>query len=393
MPAAEDSRLRFTAAEPALHEAAVAAAGSDDFGDPSYLDGLRVLLQAYDREARFHAAGRQAAYTNLLQLLKTRLRSQQLLRQHAALAPPAIHRPIIILGLVRTGSTALHHLLGQDPDTQTLEYWLAAHPQPRPPRATWEHLPDFQESVAEIEGMYAFDPSLRGIHLMAPDLAEECRHLLAQSFADDSFEVNATVPTYTRWYEHGRHRGAYARHRELVGLIGSTAAPERRWVLKYPVHMKHLRTLLEVYPDACVVQTHRDPSRVLSSYVNLIAGFRALFEPDIDRAAIAREQLEVWAAGAERAIAVRREHAPGQFFDLYFSDFVADPIGSVRRIYERFGLELSAAGEQRMRRWQADTPEGKQGAHRHDLEDAGISREAILDRFATYMRHFNLRAE
>jgi hypothetical protein len=393
MHSAEDTRTCFRDAEQALHHEAMAAVGSDDFGDPSYLEGLRVVLDAYDREAKFHPVGRQAARTNLLQLLKTRLRSQRLLKQHAATLSPAIRRPIIILGLVRTGSTALHHLLGQDPDTQTLEYWLAAHPQPRPPRAGWEQLADFQESAAEIEGMYAFDPSLRGIHLMAADLAEECRHLLAQSFADDSFEVNATVPSYTQWYENGHHAAAYGRHRELLRLIGSTAAPDRRWILKYPVHMKHLRALLDVYPDACIVQTHRDPSRVLSSYVNLIAGFRAIFEPDIDRAAIAREQLEVWAAGAERAIAVRRAHDPAQFFDLYFSDFVADPIGSINRIYECFGLVLGAEAERRIRHWQASTAEGRLGTPRDALESAGISREAILDRFAAYMRHFDLRAE
>src|SRR5205085_9793242 len=128
--------------------------------------------------------------------------------------------------------------LAQDPDLQVLEYWLGEHPQPRPPRATWNECADFQESAASIEAMYAFDPALRRIHLMAPDLAEECRHLLAQSFIDDSFEVNATVPSYVRWYEGGDHVAAYRRHRELVGLIGADD-PVRRWLLKYPVHLKH----------------------------------------------------------------------------------------------------------------------------------------------------------
>ncbi|MBI4516962.1 MAG: sulfotransferase [Deltaproteobacteria bacterium] len=384
--------ISFVQSEQALHEEAMQQSGTGDFGDCSYLEGMRVVLAAYDGEAKFHPAGRQAARATLVQALKTRLRSQQLLQQHAAVLTREIRRPVIVLGLVRTGSTALHHLLGQDPDINVLEYWLAAHPQPRPPRSQWRDLPDFQESAAEIEGMYAFDPSLRGVHLMAPDLAEECRHLLAQSFTDDAYEVNATVPSYTKWYENGHHRAAYLRHRDLIKLIGSTAPADRRWILKYPVHMKHLGALLEVYPDACIVQTHRDPSRVLASYIDLIAGFRAIFEQDIDRAAIGREQLEVWAAGSERAIAVRREHHPSQFFDLYFHEFVADPIGSVRRIYERFGLSLSAAAEERMRQWQQSTPEGKHGK-RHTMEDVGITRAEVLDRFAAYMKYFDLKPE
>jgi hypothetical protein len=157
-------------------------------------------------------------------------------------------------------------------------------------------------------------------------------------------------------------------------LVGSTS-PEKRWILKYPVHMKHLAALLEVYPDACIVQTHRDPTKVLSSYISLIAGFRALFERDIDRAAIAREQVEVWAAGADRAIAVRRQHDPAQFFDLQFRDFVGDPIGSVRRIYDQFGLTLTDAAKTRLRAWQASNPEGKHGKHQHSMEDVGVTRD------------------
>jgi hypothetical protein len=383
----------FAASEAALHEEAVALAGAADFGDPAYRDGLRAVLDAYDREAKFHDAGRAAARDNLVQLLATRLRSVARIERGEGAPAAPIRRPIIVLGLVRTGSTALHHLLAQDPQLQCLEYWLAARPRPRPPRAAWESDPDFAAAAAEIEAMYAFDPALRRIHLMAPDLAEECRHFLAQSFTDDSFEVNATVPSYTAWYEGGAHVAAYRHHRRLLELVG--AADPRRWLLKYPVHVKHLAALLTVYPDACIVQTHRDPTQVMASYVELIAGFRAIFEQDIDRRAIAREQLEVWAAGAERAIAVRTRHDAAQFHDVYFRDFVADPIGAVRGIYARFGLELSAAAEGRMRAWQGGDPDGAQARPRRaaEDEDLGMPRAAVLDRFAGYMRHFDLRPE
>lgn len=383
----------FAASEADLHAEATALAGSDDFGDASYRNALRVVLDAYDREAKFHDAGRAAARGNLVQLLATRARSQRRLVAAAPAAASAIRRPIVVLGLVRTGSTSLHHLLAQDPQLQALEYWVATHPQTRPSRAAWDASADYQASVAEIAGMYAFDPSLKRIHLMAADLAEECRHLLAQSFVDDSFEVNATVPSYTRWYEGGQHVAAYRRHRELVGLIG--ASDPRRWLLKYPVHLKHLAALLAVYPDACIVQTHRDPTQVMASYVELIAGFRAIFERDIDRRAIAREQLEVWAAGAERAIAVRAAHDAAQFHDVYFRDFVADPIGAVRGIYDRFGLELSQDAEARMRAWQGGDPDGAKARPRRAAadEDLGMPRAAVLDRFAGYMRHFDLRPE
>ena len=381
----------FADSEDALHAEAVQATGLRDFGDPSYREALRLVLQAYDHEARFHDAGRTAARANLVQLLAARLRSQRGLTEHRARLATDIRRPLVVLGLVRTGSTTLHHLIGQDREIQSLEYWLATHPQPRPPRETWNDRPDFRESVAEIDAMYAFDPSLKSIHLMQADLAEECRHLIAQSFVDDSFEVNATVPSYVRWYEGGRHSAAYRRHRELLGLIGSTR-PEARWALKYPVHMKHLEALLDVYPDACIVWTHRDPARVLASYVELIVGFRAIYEQDLDRAAIASEQLEVWAAGAERAIAVRARHDPARFLDVMFDELVADPIATVRRVYERFGLELGADAERRMRAWQAGTVEGTR-AGRPPRAELGLDDARVHERFAAYMRHFDLVPE
>jgi len=384
--------LSFTESKAALQRAAVARAGSDDFGDSYYEEGLEVVLDAYDHEARFSEVGRRIAYHGIVDILAKRLRSEQLLKQNPGVRETAIRRPIIITGLVRTGSTALHHLIGQDPAIQVIEYWLGNFPQPRPPRAEWDTHPDYQTCAKELELMYAADPELRKIHWMIPDGAEECRHFLAQSFTDDFFEVNATVPSYIRWYE-GRHMTeAYERHRRLLQLVGSTS-PERPWVLKYPVHMKHLAALFAVYPDACIVQTHRDPSQVLSSYISLVAGFRGIYEQDINREAIAREQLAVWANGIERGLAVRQQRDPAQFYDLHFRSFRADPVGSVRRIYEHFGLPFSEESERRLTAWTQQNPEGSTGQHEHSMSGIGLTRDAILDRFTRYMEYFDITPE
>ena len=175
-----DAGGSFAASEEALHQEAREREGSDDFGDPSYLEGLRVLLRAFDAEARFNDYGRVAARANLVNLLGRRLHAEAMWRQRPELLAHEIQRPIVICGLIRPGSTALHYLLGRDPGLQSLEYWLAESPQPRPPREEWDAHPDFRASVAEIEAMYAADPSLKAIHFMMADGPEECRHLMAQ---------------------------------------------------------------------------------------------------------------------------------------------------------------------------------------------------------------------
>ncbi|RPG04627.1 MAG: sulfotransferase [Proteobacteria bacterium TMED72] len=385
----------FQEAEEAFHARAVEIAGCDDFGGQDYLGSLRVLLAAYDEEARFNAYGADVARDMVVGALVKRLRSQNQLQGHPDFLNREIKRPLVICGLVRTGSTALHYLMGQDPDLQCLQYWLGAQPQPRPPRADWENHPDFIQADAEIEAMYQTDPSLRAIHFMMPEGPEECRQLMVQEFTDDGFEVNNHVPSYSRWFENVDMKPTYLRHKDLIRLIGSNEPEDKTWLLKYPVHMRFLDTFLEVYPDACVIQTHRDPAAVFSSYVSLISGFRALVEDPIDRTEIARRQLELWVRGADRAIEIRKKHDQAQFYDLHFSDFMQDPVAAVARIKTHFGLSLSGAGEQALHHWQADNPQHKHGKHVYSRasEDVGLSSDEIRDHFSHYMNHYGLRAE
>jgi hypothetical protein len=385
-------KLGWVESEPSLHEAACKAVGFDDFGDEGYLEGLRVLLQAYDRESRLTPFGRMLVEQQLLGILKNRLHVQRAWTETPEILEHEIRRPIFILGLPRTGTTALHQLIGQDPGIQVLEYWLAAAPLPRPPRSQWESHPRFQEAVRDLESMYSLDPSLKTMHVMTADGPEECRHLLQQTLTDDTFDCNATIPSYSDWYARHDMLGTYTRHRDLLKLIGSPQ-PKRRWVLKYPAHMRNLRTLFKVYPDACIVQTHRDPAKVLPSICSLVAGWRVLYEDDPDRRAIAEWQLDLWATGMEDALEVRRERDSSQFFDLHFREVLADPLGAVKRAYDYFHVEMTEEAEQGLRKWRAANPPGKHGEHRYRAEEFGLTDEAMAERFAPYTEYFQIERE
>jgi hypothetical protein len=383
---------RFVDLEEKLHDDARKAVGFDDFGDPAYRTPLRILLEAYDKESRLTPFGRMLVEQQLAGLLRNRLMAERAWRQNPKVLATEIRRPIFVLGLPRTGTTALHHLLGQDPTVQTLEYWLAASPQPRPARATWEGRPDFKRAVRDLKMTYWLDPSLKAIHLMTADGPEECRHLLCQTFTDDTFDCNATIPSYSDWYAGCDMRPTYAQHRRLLQLIGSTT-PERSWVVKYPVHMRNLRTVLATYPDACFVHCHRDPAKVLGSLCSLVAGWRAISEHGVDRAEMARWQMEVWAAGMDHAIEVRREQDASRFFDLSFAEFNADPVGAVKRMYAQFGVPLSEASETSLRAWREHNPRGKYGEHRYTLEEFGLTAAVVHDRYAGYLDYFGIERE
>ncbi|MBW2269502.1 MAG: sulfotransferase [Deltaproteobacteria bacterium] len=385
----KDVQEGFVASEDQLHEEARKNAGCDNFGDPSYLEGLRVLLRSLDESKSLSPLGRMILRRQILTSLTTRLRAEACLEDNPAAREVEIRRPIIITGLVRTGSTALHYLMGRDPGMQNLEFWLSAHPQPRPPKASWPEHSDFQESVAGLESLYTNAPDLMAVHEMKADWPEECGHILAQSFTDDRFECSAHLPSYCEWYHHTPHPETYTRHKQLIQLIGSTS-PELRWLIKYPVHLRQLPALFDVYPDACIVQTHRDPRTVMASYTSFLAKVHRMHDENVDEEAIARTQLEGWAVAADAGVAYRREHGSDQFYDLQFEDFMADPIGSVKKIYAHFDQGLSAEGEKCLQAWEAEHPQGKHGKHRYERKDFVIPDHEILDRYADYLEFFGM---
>jgi len=382
----------FARAEVSLLEAARKATGLDDFGDMSFLNALRVLLPAYDEEARLSPFGRMMVNQELAGILKSRLCTEHAWKQRPEVLEASIHRPIFILGLPRSGTTALHHLLAQDPGNQVLEYWLGAAPGARPPRGEWADDPRYKQAVRGLRTMYYLDPSLKAIHMMTAEGPDECRHLFLQSFLDHTFDHNATIASYTKWFERQDMRPAYARHRDILKLIGS-GQPERRWVLKYPAHMRNLRVLLEIYPDACIVQTHRDPARVLPSVCSLVAGWRGLYEDGVDSHTIGRWQLDFLSEMIEEAMRVREVSKPEQFHDLHFQELVKDPVGALRRMYEYFGFELSAEAERRMQIWHRENPQGKHGGHSYTAEQFGLSQAEMRERFRRYSERFQVTSE
>jgi len=384
--------LGFAAAEEAMLAAACQVTGLDDFGEGLWRQHLRALLRAYDEESHLTEAGRQMVQGEIGAALAARLSCQSAWRGDPALLRHGIRRPLFILGLPRSGTTALHWLLAQDPANQVLEYWLAGAPRPRPPRATWEREPAYQGAVEVLKWIYETDPGLKAIHLMEADGPEECRHLFVQSFLDHTFDSNATIPSYTKYFEAQDMHPAYERHRDVLKIVGATS-PERRWVLKYPAHMRELDVLFEVYPDACIVQTHRNPARVLPSICSLVTGWRSLYEGSADARAIGRWQVEMYAQMIDHAMQVRAGRDPAQFFDLSFDELVGDPVAAIARMYDHFGFALSAEGERRMRAWHSDNPQGKHGGHHYTLEEFGLSEGEIGERFARYAERFAVAPE
>ena len=377
----------FAASEDALHEAARQATGLDDFGDDEYLEGLRTLLAAYDEEADPSAAGAQFLWGQAVETLQARLYSERGWKQHPDCRKTRIDRPLIIVGLPRTGTTALHRLMAQDPDVQALELWLADAPKVRPPPADWAADPQYRSCAERVRARNEASPDMDAIHPMAADLVDECWHLMSQSFANCTYECNATIPSYSHWYASHDMRAAYRRHRDNLNLIGH--GQSQRWLLKDANHLFHLEALLDIYPDACIAYTHRDPVKLIPSVCSLLRAGRASLDARLDLHQLGRSQLDLWERGIFATMEVRRRNDPARFLDLHFSELVERPLESIRKIYDYFGFELSAEAERRMRLWREANPPDR-GAHIYHLDDFGLVEGEILERFAAYVEAFDI---
>ena len=260
-----------------LHASAVKACGLDDFGvdDDNYREALGMLLESFRRDADLTELGSKMQRFFVRNALVARLVSEAAFKQYPQHADVAIERPIFVTGLPRTGTTAIHRLLTADPMHQGLEQWLCNMPQPRPPRDTWAANPVFQQIQGSFDEFHAANPEFAGVHYIAADTVEECWQLLRQSSMSVSYESLGHVPTYSDWLATQDWTPAYARHRRNLALIGAHDV-EKRWVLKNPSHLFALDALLAVYPDALIIQTHRDLRTTLASSCSLSALATAL---------------------------------------------------------------------------------------------------------------------
>ncbi|QDQ97045.1 sulfotransferase family protein [Tomitella fengzijianii] len=364
-----------------LHASATAKTGLDDFGEDDYTEALGVLLDSYARDESLTPLGSKMSRVFLRGALVARLLSEAAWKQHPGHADVAIERPIFVTGLPRTGTTALHRLLNADPGHQGLEMWLADMPQPRPPRDTWESNPVFHAIEEGFRKHHVENPEFMGVHYMSAAEVEECWQLLRQTFRSVSYECLGNLPSYSSWLAGQDWTGAYARHKRNLQLIGLNDAG-KRWVLKNPSHLFALDEIMAVYPDALIIQTHRDPVTAMASACSLSShatdGWSEVFRGEN----IGPGQLELWARGIDTFDAARAQYDPAQFVDVEYSDFVADPLGTVGAVYDRFGITLSAGAQRAMEAMHAESRSGaRKPVHRYSLEDFGLSREQVVERF------------
>jgi len=381
--------------ERSLLDEACARSRLDDFGGDEFREPLRVLLDSIENERSLHFLGRILARDEILNLLENRLRITDTRKRHPEIDAVEVHRPIFVTGLPRTGTSILHELLACDPANRVPSAWEIRHPCPPPESATYDSDPRIEWAEKEIRLWNEIVPEYPTIHELGARLPVECIMLTAHEFRSDQLAATNHALAYGAWLATADMRPAYRWHRRMLQLLG-WRTPRERWVLKAPSHLASLDALLSVYPDACIVQTHRDPLRVMGSVLSTLHATASIrcdrIDVDALRAWFCGESCAALLAQATRIRSSECARRAG-FVDVGYAELTRDPLRAIAELYSRLGLPFTPNAEARMREYLARKPKDKHGVHRYDLEQTNMDRAAERQRFAEYQRTYAVQSE
>ena len=378
----------------AVIAAAEESAGFSDFGGDDWREALDVLTEALATEAGLTEFGDVVAQADLVGSLTRRLQIVEYRRTHPEVADERIERPIFIVGQVRTGTTILYELLAQDPDARAPLTWEVDAPCPPPEAATFHTDPRIEDSRQIQEMMTSIVPDLKAMHPIGPLLAQECVRITGMDYKSFIFPTMYHIPSYAQWLLNADMASAYQWHRGFLQHLQSRI-PVNRWVVKSPGHIWALDAMMTQYPDARVIQTHRDPLRTIASVSSLARTLRTFAADPTPIEEVAREWAEYVIDGIDRSVDARESGTvpPLQVVDIQYQTFAADPIAAVAAAYDQLGLTFTAEAEKRMRSFLDAQPAHEHGGHHYTFAQTGLDEKTLRERTARYQNYFDVPNE
>jgi hypothetical protein len=365
-------------------------AGLDEFHSESFREGLEILLRDFDRAPFVIDAGRRKIEALYISLLANRLRIDDYIRRNPAVLDQEVRRPVVVLGMPRTGTTLLSNLLGADPARRSLLKWEIYDSVPPPTTATMRTDPRYL-ALAEAQAKAAAAYRTHAVaHFEAADAPSECVFVHAHDVKSFFNESHATMPAYSEWVRTTDMTSAYDHHLRVLKMLQSEAPGT--WNLKMPSHAYHVSHLLKAMPDARILWTHRDPYTAMGSLCSLISKAQSAYCSEPDLKGIGASFPAEMAGHLDHMLAARDE-VPDQVGDVIYAELIRDPIAVMRQVYAWLGDDFTPEAEAGMRAWIAANPQGKFGKHEYNLEKFGLSVGQLDPLFAPYLDRYDLERE
>jgi hypothetical protein len=379
----------------AVCEEAVTRTGLDDFGPDDFRRRLGVQLDEMDADVERTGLGRMLMFGDSVRAAANRLRIHELFRRHPEIFDIKIEKPLIVMGLPRSGTTHLVNLLAADSRFRSLPLWESYEPVPNPDetdRVTDED-PRWTRCQAAWEAMQAGAPLVAAMHPMNPDHVHEENELMAPDFSNYNLEWVARAPQWRDYYLSHDQTSHYAYMKAVLQIL-QWYRPRPRWVLKSPQHLEQIGPLLRTFPDATIVVTHRDPVAVVQSTITMLCyGARTAY-----RTPRPEWYRDYWTDRIGRLLDAslqdRRLLPEERTTDVLFHEYMSDEMGTLERIYASAGMELTEEARGEIEAYRVAHPRGKEGQVVYDLRrDFSVTPEMVRSRFDEYIGRFPVRIE
>jgi Sulfotransferase family len=372
-----------------LMETAASRSKLYDYGSAPLREGLDVLCRALEAEAALNEAGREAAGAQLLAILGERLRMEDWLRREPSIDRQKIAAPLWVVGLPRSGTSALSQLLSEDPANRSIRRWEAAYPTPPPGLAPESDEPRIAATRAMLASRYAASPEMRAMNPITVEDPSENSCFLEHTFQTLHFAGLYRVPSYGEYALNCDMRLPYRYFLRALKLL-QWCDPGARWNLKYPLDLFHLGSIFAEAPDVRVIWTHRDPRQAVPSVASLLAARRRPHTLHIDKHEVGREELRLRAEQVRRGLCFEVPQGSAPIIHVMNRDLLADPERTVRTLYAGLGLEFSSPFARALRIRLAARPKGKFGLHQYTAEEFGLDRSTLEEAFRDYIERFDL---
>jgi hypothetical protein len=379
----------------ALVEQAIKTTGLDDFGGTTYREGLEILIadvNAGHAKGWHNDAGVGRVAHDSLHYLTNRLRVEDYLKQKPELLDRPIERPVFVMGVPRTCTTLMSNLLAADPARRSPLTWEID--EPVPPVASRGLLTTDPRALAKLEqekAMLAANPDMGKYYRGSAIYPNECVFFMAHDFKTLMIESKGRVPGYKEFIFSCDMTSAYEYHKKFLQLLQENAGGV--WNVKKPSHSLWLETIFQVYPDARVVWTHRDPFTATGSLCSIISLNHLGHMGKVDTEWLAQDYPWQAAEHANRIMDFRDKYGEDKIIDVHYADLVEDPVGETKKLYAKLGDEWTAEAQAGVQKWVSENPQNKFGKHEYKLAQYGLSKQQLEPLFERYLSRYDVARE
>lgn len=364
--------------------------GLSDFGDSWFFANIDALIPALNEEARLSPEGVYGAQSMIIGGLVNRLRHVELIKNNPEITEEEVSVTAVLTGLPRTGSTMLHRMLAAAPNLTGVRWYEAQNYVPLPGETQSDPGPRREAAEGILAYMLQVIPELMSIHPMSIEQPDEEVIILGQLFSSSMIESTYFVPSYAKWLSAQNPRQAYD---DLVQILQSLQWQDAKrkgksWVLKTPGHLMALDTVLDVFPDAKIVMTHRDPVSTVPSYCSMEASLYKMGSHDISNAQIGNYWQDRLCQWLDHFMTVRASADASRFIDVAYPSLLENPVNEGKRVLASAAIPMSSEIDAGMGEWIEANKREHRAAHKYTLDDFGLSAEAIQAKFKVYIDAF-----